>query len=296
VRRLIVNADDLGYTSGVNRAIFEAHSSGIVTSTTLMANGPAFADACAGLASLPTLGTGCHIVLTDGTPLSEGSGIGSLTEPMSERPQFRDNLGQFAARALFGKMDPRHIEVEAGAQIRRLLSAGISPSHIDTHKHTHIFPTVLQPILRAARDCGVRAVRNPYSASRALPTSSFVRQPGVWVRWAELRALSRFEPTFRQIALSHGIATTDGTLGMEVTGVLDKELFFTIARSIPDGTWELVCHPGYNDGELAGSNTRLKTSREVELRVLTSPEARSVLEESGVELVSYRDLVTGTPG
>jgi chitin disaccharide deacetylase len=288
VRRLIVNADDLGYTSGVNRAIFEAHSAGIVTSTTLMANGPAFADACAGLASLPRLAPGCHVVLTDGVPLSDASSIGSLMEPGSQ--EFRASLGQFAARAIFGAIDPRHVEAEAGAQIRRIQSAGISPSHIDTHKHTHLFPTVLRPILRAARECGVRAVRNPFSASRALPSSLLLKQPGIWIRWAELRALSRFEATFRHTALAHGFTTTDGTLGMEVTGVLDEAQFLAIAQNIPPGTWELVCHPGYNDGELARSHTRLKKSREVELRVLTSPESRSELEKAGVELISYRDL------
>jgi len=290
VRRLIVNADDLGYTSGVNRAIFESHSAGIVTSTTLMAAGPAFTDACAGIASFPRLGTGCHVVLTDGTPLSDASSIGSLVDPNSETPRFRDSLGQFAVRALFGKMDPRHIEEESGAQIRKLQSAGISPTHVDTHKHTHIFPTILRPVLRAARECGVRAVRNPFSACRSLSASLLLNQPGVWTRWAELRVLSRFENMFRNIVLSHGFTTTDGTLGMEVTGVLDETQFLSIAQNIPDGTWELVCHPGYNDAELARSYTRLKKSRAVELEVLTSPETRSALDKAGVELISYRDL------
>jgi len=288
VRRLIVNADDLGYTSGVNRAIFEAHATGIVTSTTLMANGAAFAGACAGLASVPRLGAGCHIVLTDGVPLSNPTGIASLIEP--GRADFRTSIAQVAGRALFGRMDPRHIELEAGAQIRRLQTAGISLTHIDTHKHTHIFPTVLRPILKAARECGIRAVRNPFSGWRALPSQLLLKQPQIWLRWAELRALSPLQAAFRNTILSYGFRTPDGTLGMEVTGTLDESTFAAIAASIPDGTWELVCHPGYDDADLAQSQTRLKQSRAVELRVLTSPEARSAIENAGVELISFREL------
>ena len=290
MRRLIVNADDLGYTSGVNRAIFQAHTAGLVTSTTLMANGPAFADACADLGSLPRLGVGCHVMLIDGSPLSNASSIPSLVHAGAGIPSFRASLGQFAALAMFGRMDPRHIEIETAAQIRHLQSAGISPSHIDTHKHTHIFPTVLRPLLRAARDCGIRCVRNPFSPGPALPLPALMKHPGTWRRWTEMRVLSRFAATFREIALAYGFTTPDGTLGIEVTGMLDESLFTAIAQNIPPGTWEFVCHPGYDDADLARSNTRLRQSREIELRVLTSPEVRQALEKSGVELISYRDL------
>jgi len=288
VRRLIVNADDLGYTSGINRAIFQAHASGLVTSTTLMANGPAFADACAGLGSAPHLSVGCHVMLIDGSPLSSPSAIASLVSAGSST--FRTSLGAFAALAMFGRIDPRHIEIEAAAQIRHLQSAGVSPSHIDTHKHTHIFPTVLRPLLRAARDCGIRCVRNPFGPGPALPLPVLLNYPGVWRRWAELRVLSRFAATFREIALAYGFTTPDGTLGIEVTGMLDESLFAALAQNIPPGTWEFVCHPGYDDADLAKSNTRLTKSRAIEFQVLTSPEARKALEKSGVELISYRDL------
>ena len=288
MRRLIVNADDLGYTSGVNRSIFEAHASGIVTSTTLMANGPAFAAACADLPRFPRLGVGCHIVITEGFPLSAAASIPSLIDSSRGKGEFRAGMVGFASRALFGQIDPREIERETTAQIARVKSAGISPTHVDTHKHAHIFPTVLRPILRAARECGVRSVRNPYSGFRS--PGALLKQPGVWVRWAELRFLSRFEAIFRAEAAAHGLATTDGTLGVEVTGSLDESAFTAIAQSIPEGTWELVCHPGYNDADLAGSNTRLKESREIELRVLTSPAARAALDSAGVELISYREL------
>ena len=87
-----------------------------------------------------------------------------------------------------------------------------------------------------------------------------------------------------------GFVTPDGTLGIEVTGTLDETLFTTIASNIPEGTWEFVCHPGYNDSDLQSAKTRLRESREVELRVLTLPTARKILAQQGIELISYRDL------
>ena len=85
--------------------------------------------------------------------------------------------------------------------------------------------------------------------------------------------------------------TPDGTLGVVVTGVLDEKLFRAIAAIIPEGTWEFVCHPGYNDDDLKSANTRLRESRETELQVLTMPEGRQLLSQQGIDLISYRDLL-----
>jgi predicted glycoside hydrolase/deacetylase ChbG (UPF0249 family) len=102
--------------------------------------------------------------------------------------------------------------------------------------------------------------------------------------------LRRFAGKFREAVDREGFLTPDGTLGIEVTGTLDETLFHAIARSIPEGTWEFVCHPGYNDADLQAAKTRLRESRETELRVLTLPAARQVLAQQGIELISYRDL------
>jgi hopanoid biosynthesis associated protein HpnK len=288
VRRLIVNADDFGFTSGVNRAIVDAHLHGVVTSSTLMANGPAF-DAATQLAkTTPSLSIGCHVVLIDGQPVLAPQQLPSLTRAA----RFRDGLINFAARAITGYMDADEITAEATAQIRKIQSAGIAVSHIDTHKHTHLFPRVLRPLLRAAKDCGVRALRNPFGPRLPLRSSHLLARPGLWARYAELRVLGGFAGKFRQAVDRDGFVTPDGTLGIVVTGVLDETLFHAIARSIPQGTWEFVCHPGYNDRDLQSAETRLRESREVELRVLTLPAARKVLQQEGIELVSYRDLVS----
>jgi hopanoid biosynthesis associated protein HpnK len=287
VRRLIINADDFGLTQGVNRAIVEAHGHGVVTSTTLMANGPAFEDAIQRAKSTSRLSMGCHVVLVDGLPVLGGRKTPTLSDKRAHDGRFHESLSSFALRALSGRIDADEIEAEATAQIRKLQAAGIAVSHLDTHKHTHIFPQVLRPLLRAARACGVTAVRNPFGP---IHLSVLAKRPSLWKQYTKVTVLSRLGKTFRRSVTEAGLLSPDGTVGIVATGALDDRLFESIVDSLPEGTWELVCHPGYNDAELGSIRTRLRESRAVELRLLTSPESHELLARSGVQLISYRDL------
>lgn len=288
MRRLIINADDFGFTSGVNRAIAETHLHGVVTSSTLMANGKSFSAAVKLAKGMPKLSVGCHVVLIDGEPVVDPTTLPSLTRSNA----FRNGLKSFAARAVTGRINPQEIAKEVEAQIRKLQAAGIHVSHVDTHKHTHIFPPILRPLLRAAKACGVRALRNPFGPRMPLRSNQLLARPKIWTRYAEVQVLRRFAGKFHDAVRREGFATPDGTLGIEVTGVLDARLFQAIAGSIPDGTWEFVCHPGYNDQDLRSSSTRLRESRETELRALTLPGARDLLSKEGIDLISYLDLTT----
>ena len=292
MRRLIVNADDFGFTAGINRGIVEAHTRGIVTSSTLMANGRALEDAVRLAKTVPALSVGCHVVLIDGEPVLDAKRLPSLTSRRSSRARFRDGVKTFATRALTGRLDPDEIEAEASAQIRKLQSAGLNVSHADTHKHTHLFPAVLRPLLRAARASGVYAIRNPFGPRKPLKSSELLVRPGLWTRYAEVRILRTLAAKFRDLARREGFATPDGTLGIVVTGALDEKLFRAIAAVVPDGTWEFVCHPGYNDNDLKAASTRLRESREIELRVLTMPEARDLMSKESISLISYRELIS----
>ena len=296
MRRLIVNADDFGLTAGVNRAIVEAHTHGIVTSSTLMANGRAFDDAVRLAKTVPRLSVGCHVLLIDGEPVLDAKRLPSITSAHSRGARFRDGLKSFAIRALAGRLDPGEIEAEASAQIRKLQSSGVGVSHLDTHKHTHLFPAVLPPLLRAARACGVRAIRNPFGPRKPLKSSELLMRPNLWTRYAEVRILSALASKFRDAVKREDVVTPDGTLGIVVTGALDEKLFRGIAAVVPEGTWEFVCHPGYYDDDLKSAKTRLRASRETELRVLTMPQARVLLLQQGIELVSYRSLIPSGTG
>jgi hopanoid biosynthesis associated protein HpnK len=286
VRRLIVNADDFGLTRGVNRAIVEAHAQGIVTSTTLMANSAAFDEAVKLAQSRPNLAVGCHLMFVDGEPLLPPNEVNSLISARDGKHFYRDISG-FAVKALTGRLKEDQIEAEATAQIRKLQSGGIQVSHVDSHKHTHLFPAVLRPVLRAARTCGVKAIRNPFGR---VALRLIAHRPSLWKRYSQLRLLNTLAGKFEGIVTQAGLVTTNGSLGVAATGALDEALFRLIIENLSEGTWEFVTHPGYNDAELSGVRTRLRESRETELKLLTSPGTRELLDSAGAELISFRDL------
>jgi predicted glycoside hydrolase/deacetylase ChbG (UPF0249 family) len=289
--RLIINADDFGLTPGVNRAIAELHDAGAVVSATLMATGPAFDDAVALALARPTLGVGCHIVLVDGTPVSDPSTIPTLLGPEKnqDRSTFRSSLGDFALGVLRGAIRQDDIQREALAQIQKLQRAGLTLTHVDTHKHTHLLSRVTRPIIRALEQSGIRCIRNPFEPRWAASLGGSTRR-SLFVR-ALGPGLRRFEAS-PPIA-SRQILTTRGTIGISATGHLNSSTLSALLKSIPAGTWELVCHPGYNDTDLDAITTRLRTERETERRALLAAFTKSLpasANPSGLRLIHYGEL------
>jgi hopanoid biosynthesis associated protein HpnK len=275
VRRLIINADDFGFTSGVNQAVIELQRAGGLTSATLMATGAAFPEAVSLATKNPALGVGCHVILVDGTPVLPASQIPSLVvENTQETPQFRAKLSVFVTDLLRGHIADSEIEAEATAQIRKLQQAGIRVTHVDTHKHTHMFPRVLRPLLRAALACGVKAIRNPFEPNWSLNATANAGH----VRKMQVRLLRSQSSSFAQGVSRAGLKTTDGAIGVLATGTLDTQTIRNLLAAMPDGTWELVCHPGYNDADLQQQRTRLLAAREMERTALleTIPTATNI--------------------
>jgi hopanoid biosynthesis associated protein HpnK len=279
VSRLIVNADDFGLTAGVNRAISELNAAGLLTSASLMARETA-TDAAIELArNMPALSVGCHVVLADGVPVSPASEIPTLIDRKTGR--FPVSIMRILTRLFTGRLRGKEIEMEAAAQIRSLQQQGIRLTHVDTHKHTHMFPPVLRPVLRAARAAGIRAVRNPFEPEWAVRATT----GAPLARVAQITGLRRMEPVWRRILAEEGFKTTDGTIAMVGTGVLNDMTLRSLLTNLPEGTWELVTHPGYNDADLDKVRTRLRDSRDVERGAL------AVLREfPGIERISFADL------
>jgi len=300
VRTLIVNADDFGLTAGVNRAILEAHAHGVVTSATLMANGAAFEDAVAAARSTPNLSVGCHVVLVDGTPVLPPASVDTMVAVRSAEPdKFYSSLSAFAARAMLGGFDRDQLVAEITGQIRKIQATGMHVTHLDSHKHAHIFPEILEALLRAARICGVRAIRNPFVPVKAMPARWFKGKRNLWKRYTQVRMLHTFSGQFLQRTRRAGLLTPDGVVGVIETGLAANgagsanysSLLRQTLAGLPEGTWEFVCHPGYSDADLRAAGTRLLDSREQERLLLTSPELRQFLEEQKIQVISYRDFV-----
>jgi predicted glycoside hydrolase/deacetylase ChbG (UPF0249 family) len=236
LKYLITNADDFGFTRDVNEGIVHAHRQGILTATTLMATGTAF-DHAVGLArENPELDVGVHLVL-----------VGSEGYPPT------------VAR-LVASLGSIRIYDELARQIGKVLEAGIRPTHLDTHKHTHVLPPVLAAVARLAEEFKIPWVRRPL----ANPLQ------GVLTR--------------------HGCRTTDHFAGFAITGRYDAARLAKLIRRLPEGLTEFMCHPGFCTAELERAHTRLKASRRRELDALTSAEVRAALEESNVVLTRYAAL------
>ena len=292
---LIVNADDFGLTPGVNRSIAELYRAGALSSATLMATGAFFDDAVAIARANPGLETGCHILLVDGTPALPPHEIPSLCP---DGKSFRTTLTTFVRDLLSFRIRASEIIAEACAQIRLLQRAGLHVSHMDTHKHTHLFPGILRPLISAAQSCGVSAVRNPFEPAWALRATNGVSS----ARRLAVVALRSRHRAFLRLVRTAGLATTSGTIGVLSTGTLNVEQTLrSLLAAMPSATpqapltraptqnesWELVCHPGYPDQHLDLVRTRLRASRAQEhealLRLLPA-----------IPLTSWHDLARST--
>jgi len=284
--RLILNADDFGLTPGINRAIGELNSAGVLTSATLMANGPAFDDAVSVARAHPTLGVGCHIVLTDGIPLAPLEHIPGLLGP--DGKSLRPSLIDFIQALLRGKISPAEIELEALFQIHKLQAAGIKITHLDTHKHTHLFPAVTRRLLALAESNGIPAIRNPFE-----PSWSLALDHGSPTRRLAINLIGRLRPRFEAALQLHQnrIATTSGTVAISATGQLDAATLTQLLAALPpEGTYELCCHPGYNDSDLDRIATRLRTHRDTEREALLTCIPITLTQPNSPRLIQYDDL------
>ena len=260
MKHLIVNADDFGFTRDVNAGIIHAHREGILTAATLMANGKAFDDAVRLAQQTPTLDVGCHLALVQGYSL--------LTRrPLPAKPV--DLLVALAKREI-------DVEAELRSQIRKIIGAGLHPTHLDAHKHTHIVPGVFRTVVRLAHEFGIPYVRLPLDA-----TLPFGEVPCRYLR----RYYQRFIEGYK-------VRITDHFVGFRLTGRLNEESLGQALRSIQPGSTELMCHPGFLGAELRASATRLKESRLRELEALTSPRIRKLMDEQAISLTNYRYEVT----
>lgn len=255
MRRLIINADDFGFTRDVNGGIVHAHKNGVLTATTLMANGEAFDDAVALARATPTLDIGAHLVLVQGNSLVDG-------KPLPETP--RQLLGVLARGGL-------NVYAELKAQIEKIRAAGLRLSHLDSHKHTHLTPRVFRAVVKLADEFGIPWVRLPLDTT---------------FRFAKLPCAlgNRY---YRGLAAGKNVRMTDHFLGFELTGSLTEETFSKAIKRVEEGVTEFMCHPGYLGDELKRSRTRLKESRLRELEALTSPRIRELITEQGVELSGF---------
>ena len=285
-RNLIVNADDLGWTAGVNRGIAEAHRNGIVTSASLLVNGEAFAEAVELARAARGMGVGVHLNLNDGPPTASRDAVPSL---LSDADEFEGGPDSLLLKIATRALSVREVEIEWDAQISKARKAGIEITHLDGHKHVHMLPGLFEIALRLAKRHGIGAIRVSHEASslRAALSTGKLHAAVVLKQGAQARGLKLLARDAREQAERAGVSTADYFCGIAQTGELTKEGVARLLRNLPEGTTELMCHPGYADNALRKTKTRLQASREKELEILTDTEIRNLVASQGIRLIDY---------
>jgi len=287
VRNLIVNADDLGWTDGVNRGIVEAHRKGLVTSTTLLANGRAYDSALEAARQNPQLGIGVHLSLDGGRPAAPADQVAGLLNDAGELDGGTEGL---LLRIASRRLRMEEVEQEWDAQIREIRESGITPTHLDGHKHVQMLPGLFELALRLAKKHRIRAIRvaNEESSLRSALSAGAGHSASVMLKQgAQARGLKLLARDARKMAEREGIATSDYFCGITQTGELTREGLEEFLQKLPEGTTELMCHPGYVDEELRKTATRLQESRKAEVDILTDARIRNIVASRGIRLINY---------
>jgi predicted glycoside hydrolase/deacetylase ChbG (UPF0249 family) len=278
-RDLIINADDLGFAPGVNRGIVEVHEAGSLSSASMMVNTPAFLEAAALVRErVPTLGVGLHFNLIVGRPLA--------SVPTLANPRTGDfyPLAELSRRALLGRVSAADVRRECDAQLAALSAAGVAPTHIDSHRHTHALPGILPAVVASAVANGVRIVRRPLDRPSFDDPVASVKMLTLRAAWrrasralaSDERALLARSPSFRGVALQSA-----PDIEYRLLRLLDH---------LPAGPTEIMLHPGYDDPVLAAQDP-YRHEREREVAALCSAGVRERLTRGDIRLVTFRDLV-----
>lgn len=281
-KQLILNADDFGLTKGVNDGIVRVHHEGILTSATLMANGAAFDHAVELALANPSLGVGCHLVLAGGKSVAPPREIPSLADSQGWLPA---SLAALVARVSAGAIRRTDIEKELRAQIEKIGRAGISPTHLDTHKHTHAHPRVLESLARVAQETGITRIRKPIERLR-----------DAWAGRAPVRQLMAASAArtvslkFQAVSRRYGLHSPQNFLGLASTGGLSPAALRRLIDTLPSGQTEIMLHPGICDADLARTGSRLQSERELEMSALMDPDVRRAIARHHIQLITYNEL------
>jgi hopanoid biosynthesis associated protein HpnK len=277
LKQLIINADDLGLTPGVNLGIIRAFQAGIVTSASLLVTGSAFEDAVALARQSSKLDVGLHLALVEERAVLGRDALPTLVD---ETGRFPRTSGEFIRRAILGRISWHQVEREIAAQIARFQNTGLRLSHVDSHQHLHMFPPVFQIIKRLTRGMDNLWIRNPAGPWR--------KSPGVRIgRWIQRLGLNLTCLAARGLHDGSQPQMPDGLYGFEVSGRLTRSALEQILRKIPDGLYELICHPGEDDAETRTRYSHWGYRWAEELEALTAPETRGILEKQGIVLTSF---------
>jgi chitin disaccharide deacetylase len=287
-RILIVNADDLGYTRGINQAIRQCSTAGVLCSSTLMANGAAFDDAVAMVRDHENLDVGVHLVLTELPPVSPLTRIRGLVD---ERGCLPASPWKLMAGLLEGRISRAAVRQELSSQVAKVVDSGLRPTHLDSHKHVHVMPQVLDVVIEIARKFCIPWIRNPFDETRFFRLLQLVdgrKTRSYSIQHLKAKAVGACRPSFWGRIRGSGMRLPDHFFGISLTGLWNEAAVYALLNELPPGITEWMVHPGKCDQDLLRLDCRLSEQRERERDLLMSPELVEHLARQRITLSSYR--------
>lgn len=277
MKRLIINADDFGYSKEITLAIKEASEHGLLTSTSLIVNKDYSGPALDLVREIKDVSVGIHFNLDDGKPLCSPEQVRTL---VNEQGQFYDGR-TFRARLFLGKIRTSEIYRELEAQLMKFLGFGIQPSHIDFHHHLHLYYPILEVALQVAKDFNITRMRT-VRLYRIYRGNGFLFNFDRWRKTAMDLYRNSLHGKIKKV-----VSTPDFLLEPKITGENGPSLeawIKTIQSLRNEDVFELCCHPGYSPGEFEVTN------REIELKILKSEHLRGFIETQNIKPITYDKL------
>lgn len=265
MRRLILNADDLGLSAGVNEGIERAHREGVLTAASLMTGEAGFEEGVRVARANPGLAVGLHLTLTDGVPTLPAARIPALTQ---KNGRFRDDMAGMGLTLAVSREARAELVAEVAAQMARFTATGLACDHVNAHKHYHLHPNIAAALIRAAAEAGVRCLRLPWepgSLIRAVESDA----PGTG-EWA-IRPWCR---VLRRRAAKRGLVAPDRVVGLAWSGHFTADRLLGVLPHLPEGVTELYFHPATAGGFSGGAEGYDYAG---ELAALTDPRVAEAL-------------------
>jgi len=284
-KQLVINADDFGLCEGVNKGIVEAHTKGVLTSATIMVNMPAAEQAIELAQKLPNLGVGVHLNLTDGKPLVQNDSAKLI---LNAEGEFALSPGKLALASLITGRVRAAIEAELAAQIKWVIDNGLKPTHLDSHKHVHAFPSIFPIVCRLAKRFGIPAIRYTFEPQVVCLLPWPVTDRESRKRASRVRTMAKINRGQSRF-IGSSFFKTDALLGVAHTGNINVNFFRAVSLYNTVSTAEVMTHPGYTY-DLDATKTRLVKQREVELEALCSEKTKQYLKDASIKLVNYGRL------
>jgi predicted glycoside hydrolase/deacetylase ChbG (UPF0249 family) len=273
--RIRITADDLGWSEAVNEGIALAAGEGVLSAVSVLVTGPAFGHGIdvlrAASRDAPRPSIGLHLDLTDFRAVAEPRSIASLVD---DDGRFRRRSRRLMLALLLGAARREHVARELGAQLARLRAAGVSPGHLDGHRHAHLFPGLAGVVARFAGEHRLAFVRAmPLASPRGVTAGAMPERLALAMLWSTLAGHLPLPSTAHSVALA----------GLAEGRALEADWVVNAVHAARPGLTEIVTHPGLPEsgtvGRAAGHD------RSLDLAALRSPALRAALAAPGVELV-----------